>query len=293
MTKWLTADPHFNDPNIIAHAKRPFANVEEMNETLIANWNACVKPNDEIFCIGDFARAAGLKDMPVVSAILSRLNGQKWLILGNHDRKRKSIVDNPHWHKVVDYHELKVNMGREHRQKFILFHNACRTWTNSHRGSYMCHGHSHHGLSDIGGKIIDVGVDGHNFKPISVYEVDAYMYHRPITTNDHHKVDNPFTQLPVEELRFLAEQCGKIDHENVVAVDAAWAVRKQIEAALLLHKQTERVALLTPEELQSLYDGNTGPRVVVDMAAITQQAAEQTEATEEANRERDSRTLLP
>ena len=252
MTKWLTADTHFNDPNIIKNANRPFASVEEMNETLIANWNACVKPTDEIFCIGDFARAAGLKDMPAVSAILSRLNGQKWLIMGNHDRKRKAIVNNPHWHKVVDYHEFKVNMGREHRQRFILFHNACRTWTNSHRGSYMCHGHSHGQLSDVGGKTVDVGVDCHNFKPISVYEVDAYMYHRPITTNDHHKVVNPFTQLPVEALRFLSQRCGPIDYANVVAVDAAWTVRKQIEAALLLREQAERALLLTPEELQSL-----------------------------------------
>lgn len=237
MTKWLTADQHFNDPNIIKNAKRPFSSVEEMNAVMIQRWNERVRPSDEIFCLGDFIRAGGTKDMPAVSRILQQLNGQKWLILGNHDRKRKAITDNPHWHKVVDYHEIKVDLGGEHKQRFILFHNALRTWTNQHRGSYLCHGHSHGSLFDVGGKTTDVGVDCHNFYPISVYDVDKYMRNRPVVTNDCHQVANPYSLLPTEQLEFLFRQCGPVDYASVVSIDAEWTARKQIQDALLQRKQ--------------------------------------------------------
>ncbi len=34
---------------------RPFETVEEMNETLIRNFNSCVKKNDTVYILGDIA----------------------------------------------------------------------------------------------------------------------------------------------------------------------------------------------------------------------------------------------
>lgn len=39
---YFTSDTHFNHANIIGFCSRPFKNVNEMNETLIANWNRVV-----------------------------------------------------------------------------------------------------------------------------------------------------------------------------------------------------------------------------------------------------------
>ena len=49
---YFTADTHFDHANIIRFCNRPFATVEEMNETLIANWNRKVHGNDTVYILG-------------------------------------------------------------------------------------------------------------------------------------------------------------------------------------------------------------------------------------------------
>ena len=76
---YFTADTHFDHANIIHFCNRPFATVEEMNETLIANWNRKVHGNDTVYILGDmFFRTSDPE------SILRQLKGQKHLITGNH-----------------------------------------------------------------------------------------------------------------------------------------------------------------------------------------------------------------
>ena len=51
---FFTSDTHFNHTNIIRFCNRPFKDVTHMNETIIANWNSVVGPDDIIFHLGDF-----------------------------------------------------------------------------------------------------------------------------------------------------------------------------------------------------------------------------------------------
>lgn len=51
---FFTSDTHFNHTNIIRFCSRPFKDVEHMNETLIANWNRVVGPDNIVFHLGDF-----------------------------------------------------------------------------------------------------------------------------------------------------------------------------------------------------------------------------------------------
>ena len=82
---WVTADLHLGHKNIIkpTYCNRPFKNVEQMNDTIIKNWNSIVKPDDTIYVLGDFALGKKKK----VAYWISQLNGYKILILGNHDRQ--------------------------------------------------------------------------------------------------------------------------------------------------------------------------------------------------------------
>lgn len=79
---WVIADTHFCHINVITYCNRPFNSVEEMDETLINNWNRVVAPDDVVYHLGDFA----LADRERIRNIVSRLNGVKILVMGNHDR---------------------------------------------------------------------------------------------------------------------------------------------------------------------------------------------------------------
>lgn len=83
---FVISDTHFGHANTFLKFKqpdgspmRPFTSVEEMDETMVARWNAVVRPQDKVYHLGDVLVKA--KD----PRILGRLNGHKRLVLGNHD----------------------------------------------------------------------------------------------------------------------------------------------------------------------------------------------------------------
>lgn len=82
MARYFTSDLHFGHGNIIRYSGRPYACVDDMNESLIANWNDVVDPDDEVWVLGDVAM--GTIDESL--ALVKRLHGRKVLVAGNHDR---------------------------------------------------------------------------------------------------------------------------------------------------------------------------------------------------------------
>lgn len=187
MMIWFTADTHFNHANIVKYSQRPFTDLEEMTETLIANWNSVVSKGDIVYHLGDFALSYGSKSAPVIDSILSRLAGSKHLIKGNHDRKE--VTGNSRWASVRDYHEIKVDLGGLHKQRIVMSHYAFRVWNQCHRGAWMLHGHSHGNLPSTQGKIVDVGVDPCGYRPVGLHEIKFVLDSRPIEYLDHHVPD--------------------------------------------------------------------------------------------------------
>lgn len=81
MKYFVISDTHFGHENIIRYCNRPFANADEMDKVLIKNWNETVSNKDTVVHLGDFA----LGNKEYISSIVSKLNGRKILIMGNHD----------------------------------------------------------------------------------------------------------------------------------------------------------------------------------------------------------------
>lgn len=77
---YFTSDLHFGHANVIQYCNRPYTSVDEMNEMLVKEWNDIVKPNDIVYCLGDFSLS-----IEAVKRYTPRLMGVKLLIPGNHD----------------------------------------------------------------------------------------------------------------------------------------------------------------------------------------------------------------
>ena len=167
MRVWFSSDLHLGHDNVIKLSKRPFNSIEEMDETLIHNWNELVKPEDVAYILGDFA----WRD---VGKYASRLHGNINLVLGNHDKRSQC---EGHFCSVHDVMRAKVN-GR-----FIfLSHFSHRVWDKSHYNSWHLFGHNHGRLPPFG-KSFDVGVDAHFYQPISFEQVEAAMLTLPDNWN--------------------------------------------------------------------------------------------------------------
>lgn len=137
--RFYIADCHFGHDKVRLLDGRPFASVEEMDETMIVRWNERVrKKKDEVVILGDLCLGKGEQ----VNELLHKLNGKKYLVTGNHDRLflRDKKFDPSLLEWVKPYAELKDN-GR----KLVLCHYPIICYNGQYHGdsTYMLYGHVH------------------------------------------------------------------------------------------------------------------------------------------------------
>lgn len=143
-----------------------------MNYQMVKRWNETVKPQDTIYHLGDF----GFSRPEQNNRIAAQLNGQKFIILGNHDRNAPIGFT-----RLGQCHEI---YDGEH--KIILCHYALRVWNKSHHGSLHLYGHSHGSLPGDS-QSLDVGVDCWDYYPVNIEQIIRRMKTlKPRTTVDHH-----------------------------------------------------------------------------------------------------------
>lgn len=96
MKVFVISDTHFGHEAIIRYCNRPFTSVEEMDQTMIKRWNETVSNNDIVIHLGDFA----LCNKDRIKQIVSKLNGKKILIMGNHDNYSEQFYRDAGFHTV-------------------------------------------------------------------------------------------------------------------------------------------------------------------------------------------------
>ena len=132
---YYISDLHLGHVNAIGFDNRPFADVTEMNETLIHRWNNTVNRADTVYVLGDFI----WEKESLWPAWLERLTGNKVLIRGNHDPRQFSQATKRFFQDIADYKEI-TDTGRH----VIL----CHYPMPFHRADYnekcfMLYGHVH------------------------------------------------------------------------------------------------------------------------------------------------------
>jgi calcineurin-like phosphoesterase family protein len=160
---WFTSDTHFGHANVIKYCARPFADVEEMNRTMIERWNVRVKPEDTVYHLGDFAMGPVTEFAQYARA----LNGRKILVLGNHDRGFRTMRD-------VGFDEV---YRKDIYKGVFLRHHPQTDHLDALGFKVQFCGHVHEKWlrkkTPGGGLIVNVGVDQHGFQPITFEEALA------------------------------------------------------------------------------------------------------------------------
>lgn len=195
---FFTSDWHIGHESVIEYSKRPFLDCPHMHRVLINNYNATVTDGATCYFLGDIGMA---KDGSIERVISKLRNSYKILILGNHDTKSKHFWSKAGFaavlhsasflvgkHTVTMSHCPLPGLYREdtrgmrggnlenwhgeskHQKKGFTVHNF---------GQYHLHGHIHspnQGKSKkILGKQFDVGVDGNNYTPVSISNIESWI----------------------------------------------------------------------------------------------------------------------
>lgn len=158
---FLISDLHLSHRNIIKYTERPFSSVEEMNNSLINNWNSIITNNDRVFMLGDFCLAGKDKIIECGRA----LNGRKTLVWGNHESG-----------SLKTYYAA----GFEMVSKYPILLND--TYILSHYPIPDCkykniHGHIHNNplLLPNPENYFNVSVENINYTPINLIKIEAYF----------------------------------------------------------------------------------------------------------------------
>lgn len=180
MKTFFTSDTHFGHENIIKYCNRPFSSVDEMDQTLIYNWNNVVGTEDRIYHLGDFTLLGYRK----FAEYLTKLNGEIIIIPGGHDWRWIEEIDESKITSKSGYFYLLESTlvsltysqlsQTKYPQVIVLCHYAMRVWDRSHYGAWHLYGHSHGTLPGIG-KSFDVGVDNWNYTPVSLDQITEKM----------------------------------------------------------------------------------------------------------------------
>ncbi|WP_099469869.1 metallophosphoesterase family protein [Konateibacter massiliensis] len=160
---YFTSDLHFYHKKPIM-GKRTFSSAKEKNKFLIEQWNNTVRENDEVYLLGDISDGNGLE----TNAVLGRLNGTKYLVIGNNDEYLNDPqFDRSNYAWCKQYYEL-LTMDT----KFVLFHFPIEVWSGYGKDRIHLHGHLHREkpfYEPI--RRYEVGVDCHDGKPVSIEEI--------------------------------------------------------------------------------------------------------------------------
>jgi calcineurin-like phosphoesterase family protein len=184
---WFTSDLHIAHTNVIGLSDRPFKNIIEMRQVLLANINKVVKPDDVLYMLGDVCLGKKQDWVDFLDAIRCK---NVILVQGNHDSYKTVPKDKVL--AIIESCTIRLNgktLLLSHYPYRITWWRAIKSIGNirsfkhlkdlfslrrpKDNGLWLLHGHTHAKtvLSVYHLRMINVGVDANNWSPISAEDV--------------------------------------------------------------------------------------------------------------------------
>ena len=183
---YFISDLHFGHVNCLGFDNRPFTTIDEHDKTLIENWNNTVGCDDDVYILGDISWYNVTKTIE----IFNQLNGNKHLIIGNHDSKLlKSRELRNLFVEIRDYKEITLDNGTG----IVLSHYPIVCFKNHFYGWYHLYGHVHISFEEnMVQNFKHQMVELYN-KPLNMWNVGCmkdYMNYTPRTLEEIIKLNN-------------------------------------------------------------------------------------------------------
>lgn len=169
---WVTSDWHFCHSKDFLWKPRGFNNQYEMNKIIIQKHNEIVKPEDDVYCLGDCM----LNDNEMGLYCIKQLKGNIHIIRGNHDSETRIKLYSSCWNVVEVCEGKYLNYNGYH---FYLSHYPCLCSNFDYDKplkakiiSLCGHTHTQNKFQDMDkGLIYHVEVDAHNCYPIEIDQI--------------------------------------------------------------------------------------------------------------------------
>lgn len=183
---FVISDEHFDHKNIIGITRSDLFGtgedaVDKMNEYIITKHNSVVDPDDIVIILGDFSFKTGIERL---TELTSKLNGHKFLVMGNHDKEEKpdiylkagfeDVFLTPIKFNGDYYSHYPLNASKDSldRPNTILYNFLCKEFADSNSGVNF-HGHQHE-LINNGEMEKNVACEVIDYEPLFVGRTKSY-----------------------------------------------------------------------------------------------------------------------
>lgn len=176
---YFISDLHFGHQNCLAFDARPFGTIEKHDEYIISRWNETVSIDDDVYILGDIS----WYNVTKTTEIFKSLNGNKHLIIGNHDKKLlKSTIMRDVFVEIVPYKEIQLE-----KKGIVLSHYPIPCFNHHYYGWYHLYGHVHNGFEWNMMKNVKLQMEELYNVPCEMYNVGAminYIDYTPRTLEE-------------------------------------------------------------------------------------------------------------
>lgn len=165
MATYFISDTHFGHKNILKYDNCPHANLEEYNNDIITKWNNTVKDTDIVWFLGDLAMT---NNKQVLTEYISKLNGKKFMIKGNHDNRPTSFYREAGFIECYDHPIILKGF-------FILSHEPMYMTPDMPYFNIYGHVHIHPAYITKTPNTMCVCACRHNYTPVRIPAYDTYQ----------------------------------------------------------------------------------------------------------------------
>lgn len=267
---YVISDQHFDHKNIISMTRNDLFDpndidnsLDKMNEHIINEHNKIVGKDDIVIMLGDFSFKTGQERL---AELTSKLNGHKFLILGNHDKKeRPDLYLKAGFEDVFlspvkfngdfySHYPLNATIESRDRPNSILYNLLCKEFSQASSGINF-HGHQHSYVNN-GNREKNIACEVINYKPLLVGRTKSYQSNNNLPYLDEELIE--ILHRVMSKYNHLQEKGIMTDYLYTILLDILSKYEDDIlvYGSVMLNKKYDSTFIPSDLDVTKLFNPN-------------------------------------